>query len=220
MEEDSRGTELGNVIRIDDDRVREHLGRIVRGTVEETLNMEENLRRAAERARAVPGTEAIPVRAVVDQGETTHRALLERHGFEVIRHFFLMQRQDLASVVVPPLPAGLEIREVTPDQHRRIFDAEAEAFLDHWEARDLGDEQFATTFARSEAETNLWVVAWDGDEVAGVVQTVDLARGERTARRPARLAGAHQRATAVATARPRSCDHSRGDAPPAHRWDG
>ena len=38
MEEDSRGTALGNVIRIDDDRVREHLGRIVRGTVEETLN--------------------------------------------------------------------------------------------------------------------------------------------------------------------------------------
>ena len=38
MEEDSRGTELSNVIRIDDDRVREHLGRIVRGTVEETLN--------------------------------------------------------------------------------------------------------------------------------------------------------------------------------------
>ena len=38
MEEDNRGAALGNVIRIDDDRVREHLGRIVRGTVEETLN--------------------------------------------------------------------------------------------------------------------------------------------------------------------------------------
>ena len=38
MEEDSRGTTLGNVIRIDDERVRDHLGRIVRGTVEETLN--------------------------------------------------------------------------------------------------------------------------------------------------------------------------------------
>jgi putative transposase len=38
MEEDSRGTELSSVLRIDDDRVREHLGRIVRGTVEETLN--------------------------------------------------------------------------------------------------------------------------------------------------------------------------------------
>src|SRR5882672_11819144 len=38
MEEDSKGTGLSNVIRIDDERVRDHLGRIVRGTVEETLN--------------------------------------------------------------------------------------------------------------------------------------------------------------------------------------
>ena len=38
MEEDSKGSELGNVIRIDDERVRDHLGRMVRGTVEETLN--------------------------------------------------------------------------------------------------------------------------------------------------------------------------------------
>jgi putative transposase len=38
MEEDSKGTGLSNVIRNDDERVREHLGHIVRGTVEETLN--------------------------------------------------------------------------------------------------------------------------------------------------------------------------------------
>ena len=38
MEEDSKGTGLSNVIRIDDERVREHLGHIVRGMVEETLN--------------------------------------------------------------------------------------------------------------------------------------------------------------------------------------
>jgi putative transposase len=38
MGEDNKGNDLSNVIRIDDDRVREHLGHIVRGTVEETLN--------------------------------------------------------------------------------------------------------------------------------------------------------------------------------------
>jgi putative transposase len=38
MEDDSKGTGLSNVIRFDDERVREHLGHIVRGTVEETLN--------------------------------------------------------------------------------------------------------------------------------------------------------------------------------------
>jgi putative transposase len=38
MEEESKGTGLSNVIRIDEERVRDHLGWIVRGTVEETLN--------------------------------------------------------------------------------------------------------------------------------------------------------------------------------------
>ena len=38
MRED-RGTALpGNVVRIDEERIKDHLGRIVRGTVEETLN--------------------------------------------------------------------------------------------------------------------------------------------------------------------------------------
>ena len=38
MEKDGKGTDLGNVIRIDNERVRDHFGRIVQGTVEETLN--------------------------------------------------------------------------------------------------------------------------------------------------------------------------------------
>lgn len=38
MEDDSKGTSLGNVIRIDDERIRGHLDKIVRGSVEETLN--------------------------------------------------------------------------------------------------------------------------------------------------------------------------------------
>ena len=38
MEEDNKGTALSNMIRIHDDRVKEHLDKVVRGTVEETLN--------------------------------------------------------------------------------------------------------------------------------------------------------------------------------------
>ena len=37
MEEDSTKA-LSNVIRIDDERIHDHLGKIVRGSVEETLN--------------------------------------------------------------------------------------------------------------------------------------------------------------------------------------
>ncbi len=38
MEQDSKTGELSNVVHIDDDRIKDHLGRIVRGSVEETLN--------------------------------------------------------------------------------------------------------------------------------------------------------------------------------------
>lgn len=37
MEEDNTSS-LGNVIHIDDERIQDHLGRIVRGSVEKTLN--------------------------------------------------------------------------------------------------------------------------------------------------------------------------------------
>jgi hypothetical protein len=37
MEKDGKGTDLGNVIQLDDERVRDDFRRIVRGTVEATL---------------------------------------------------------------------------------------------------------------------------------------------------------------------------------------
>jgi hypothetical protein len=38
VEEDSKGSSPGNAIRIDDRRIREHPGKKVGGSVEETLN--------------------------------------------------------------------------------------------------------------------------------------------------------------------------------------
>jgi ribosomal protein S18 acetylase RimI-like enzyme len=60
---------------------------------------------------------------------------------------------------------------VTAEQHRAIFDAEREAFRDHWSSREQTDEDFTFIFGRPELDTDLWVVAWDGDQIAGVVQT-------------------------------------------------
>lgn len=38
MGQDIKNSESGNVVRIDDERIKEHLGNVVRGAVEETLN--------------------------------------------------------------------------------------------------------------------------------------------------------------------------------------
>jgi len=112
----------------------------------------------------------VDVRAFSEDSETGHRALLAANGLEPVRHFFLMQRSGLDDVPGAPLPEGIEIRPVTEDQWRTIFDAENEAFRDHWGHREANESAYRATFEHDELDTDLWVVAWDGDQVAGVVQ--------------------------------------------------
>jgi mycothiol synthase len=130
-----------------------------------------NLRRAEERATSEPSGMPLAAQGFAEITETGHVALLTAAEFEPVRHFFLMHRARLDDVPAAPIPDGLELRPVTPDQHRAIFDAESEAFLDHWGSHEWGDDRFRTTFAKAELDTALWVVAWDGDQVAGVVET-------------------------------------------------
>ena len=130
----------------------------------------ENIRRASERAATEPADAPILVEGFVEETEIGHRTILTEAGFEPVRHFFLMRVPDLDHIPDAPLPDGLELRPVTPDQHRAIFDAEADAFKDHWGHRDQGDDLFRTMYARAELDTSLWAVAWDGDQIAGVVQ--------------------------------------------------
>jgi len=175
--------------------------------------LRENLRRTAQRASGEPAGEVIEIRSHAQEAERANRALLESHGLEPIRWFFHMRRATLDDVPDAPLPDGLEFRPVTPDQHRAIFDAEVEAFRDHWSSREKTDEDFERTFRREELTTDLWVVAWDGDEIAGVVQnwiwpeenaTLGVARGwleHISVRRPWRRRGLGRAITAEALRR-------------------
>jgi len=133
--------------------------------------LRENLRRVSERSAGEPAGQACDVRGQAAENEAGHRALLEGAGFEPIRWFFDMRRPTLDDIPDAPLPDGLEIRPITADQHRAIFDAEREAFRDHWSAREQTDEDFKLTYSRPELDTGLWVVAWDGAEIAAVVQS-------------------------------------------------
>jgi mycothiol synthase len=94
-------------------------------------------------------------------------ALLRAAGYEAARWFIDMVRPDLEGVVELPLPAGLEIRPVTPDQHETIWHANREAFRDHWGGSDESLEQLQRILGDPETDPSLWLIAWDGDEVAG-----------------------------------------------------
>ncbi len=105
----------------------------------------------------------------VDDKQSGATELLTSEGYRPIRWGMSMRRQGLDDVAEVPLPEGLELRPVRQEDHRRIFQADNEAFRDHWGHRESTDEDFLRTFSMPELDTSLWRVAWDGDEVAGVV---------------------------------------------------
>ena len=106
-----------------------------------------------------------------DEAQIGATALYESEGYRIVRYGFLMVRDLGEPIGDLALPMGLDIRPVVESDHRRIWDADEEAFRDHWNRAERTEADFAGWFAIPEIDTSLWRVAWDGDEVAGSVMT-------------------------------------------------
>jgi len=90
-------------------------------------------------------------------------------GYAVDHYGVLMVRPLDVPLPDVVMPAGLEVRHVRPEDHRRIWDADCEAFQDHRDPSVRTEEDFVHWFSQPDIDTSLWEVAWDGDEVAGSV---------------------------------------------------
>ena len=102
------------------------------------------------------------------EGRSAH-ALLSDNGYATARWFIDMVRPTLDDIDEPPMPDGLELRPVTPDQHEAIWRANREAFRDNWGGSDESIEQLNRMLGDPDTDTSLWLIAWDGAEVAGGV---------------------------------------------------
>jgi mycothiol synthase len=92
-------------------------------------------------------------------------------GYEPIRHSYSMVRPSVDDVPDAELPPGLEIRDVRPEDMRRIWEAGVEAFRDAWGFVEPDEQEYQRSLVdTSESQTDLWRVAWDGDEVVGQVR--------------------------------------------------
>ena len=101
--------------------------------------------------------------------ERGDRALYESEGFVPIRFGFEMRRYLTGTLPEHPLPEGIELRPAVEADYRAIYDADNEAFEDHWGHRPQEETDFQVRFHGPDADPSLWAVAWDGDKVAGVV---------------------------------------------------
>lgn len=97
--------------------------------------------------------------------------ILSSNDYEPIRFSFLMVRPDLENIPDLPLPEGIEVRPAKPDHYRQIWEASKEIFSDEWGEPEWQEEWYDRWLNQPIFQTELWQIAWCGDEVAGMVQS-------------------------------------------------
>jgi mycothiol synthase len=103
--------------------------------------------------------------------------LLEGCGMNAIRRSWRMVMPLDLELQSPDWPEGITLREYHhPDDAQIFFNAEEEAFKDHW---GFVDEPFEEGFKRwfhyatkrTDFDPKLWVMAMDDEEIAGVLRS-------------------------------------------------
>lgn len=135
------------------------------------------LRKVEERARVEMQLAEPDLRVYIRNGmsgaDKSAREIHESEGYKLIRYHWMMEINLTEAPNVPSFPAGIELRPFERETHAYlVFQAEDEAFRDHWghvpghfenwQLRKLGREEF---------DPALWHIAWDGNQIAGYAQT-------------------------------------------------
>ena len=110
----------------------------------------------------------------VNDGNVGFAVLLEKNNYKPLRYFVEMVRPDLENIPDFPMPDGLEVRAVLPEHYRAIWNADEEAFRDHWGYSQSTEEDYQAWLNNKHIfQPELWQIAWDikTNEIAGQVRT-------------------------------------------------
>ena len=107
-------------------------------------------------------------------------ALFACFGYEPVRHYIEMVRPIDAPLPAAPMPPSLDVRPVEPGHIRAIWEAKEEALRDHWGYAPATEQDYERWTRSRLFAPHLWKVAWDGDQVAGMVlNRLDEAQNEK-----------------------------------------
>lgn len=97
--------------------------------------------------------------------------LYTRRGYRVDTYGADMVRSPLVNIGPVELPDGVEIRPAESDQIRTIWEADVEAFRDHYGFSQPTEADYERFLGAPHRDETLWKVAWHGDEVVGQVKS-------------------------------------------------
>jgi mycothiol synthase len=116
------------------------------------------------------------LKAYVPEKNAAYAAVVEARGYELVRHSFRMEADLTTEPAAPEWPEGITVREFQPGQDDyRVYEVQEETFADQADAEPMSYEEWRHWSFREPFDPDLWFVAEDGDDVAGIL----LARSER-----------------------------------------
>lgn len=121
--------------------------------------------------------------AWANDGNAAATALIRGAGFDPITYMAEMIRPTVSDLPDHPLPESLEIRPVREEDIRTIWDADIEAFRDHWGYVEPTEEDYQRFLEFEYHDPTLWKIAWDDEGVAGQVKSfINTAQNEEYGR--------------------------------------
>jgi len=124
------------------------------------------------------------VQAFVGDANEAATALVRDAGYEPVTYMAEMVRPTVDDLPDHRLPDGLEMRPVREEDIRTIWDADMEAFKDHWGYVEPTETEYERFRAYPYLDPALWKIAWDDEGVAGQVKSfIDTAQNEAHGRK-------------------------------------
>ncbi len=109
---------------------------------------------------------ATVVRAFVQGEDPILREVLAANGWKPIRHSFQMRIELDGDLPEPEWPDGLSPRNLRPGEEERVYEANMDAFADHWEFERISFEEWSEFALTHSFDPSLWWLVDDGDELA------------------------------------------------------
>ena len=112
------------------------------------------------------------LRSSMDGKDNIAKEAHQAAGYNPVRFSW---RMEINLEEAPPavvFPAGIELRPFDREAHARLLlEAENEAFSEHWGSHASTFEEWShRKLEKAEFDPALWMIAWDGDKIAGFSQ--------------------------------------------------
>lgn len=91
-------------------------------------------------------------------------------GYLPVRFSWRMEIKLEEAPPTPVWPAGIELRPFDREAYAQlVWQADNEAFRDHWGSHDSTFAEWShRRFGKPDFDPTLWIIAWDGDQIAGI----------------------------------------------------